>query len=420
MDKLNLICGLIAGLFALSFSQVTQTPGTWKNLTPAGMDVSQVTGIMSVAADPVRKNEVYFFGSSGIGVYKSTNYGDSWTKINSGINGDKLQTGAPWYYAVDPNPNRDPLAPLTIYLEQGYGAGGVWKSTDGGVNWKNVWENNIYGADGVTNIFADVGSDCAAFHIVSPSNPNHLILSLHSYWGSSGNNGVYETTDGGGKWIVHNSTTFNFQPHSDCLFPIDENIWCVSHGSEVFRTTNAGVSWSKAAGTVGGSGGRSWVNLAQCSYVGIGGLYKSVNKGATWTTLRNNWTGWIATTPTRIYIASSNEWSAQYFSAPLNNDAQWTQLPAASAKAGYYAITTFDGAHYMVIAANETGGVWRYVEPAVSSASMIPSRTAPVQSIKIQKTALMPMTRGGMVQSLMVSSGRNVYDVKGREAKKYW
>ena len=46
-----------------------------------------------------------------------------------------------------------------------------------------------------------------------------------------GNNGMFESKDGGGKWIVHKAATFNFQPHSDILFPFDATTWMVTHGT---------------------------------------------------------------------------------------------------------------------------------------------------------------------------------------------
>ncbi len=362
------------GPVARSSSSTLQAPGTWMNVTPPQIDPGALfVGVESVLADPVRRGDIYA-NIERRGTWKSTDYGLTWTKVNTGRNAASLDTGAAWYAAIDLNPCRDPSTPPTLYVVQGYGAGGIWKSVDGGVDWINVWKDNVYAPDGVTNIFADVGSDIHSIQIVDPLDRDHLIASLHSYWGSGNNNGVFETTDGGGKWIVHKSRTFNFQPHNDVVFAVDAKTWIVTPGDitrNMQRTTDGGATWNPIGRPPERSIGRNAVIVGSTIYAGTdyaGSVYKSIDRGASWTSLRSGGkTSWVAATATTLYAGSGYGYAAaaaHVLHAPLSNDTAWVrETPGGLMQNGSYAVTTFDGSHYILIAAEQRSGIWRYVEP---------------------------------------------------------
>jgi hypothetical protein len=350
-----------------------QELGVWVDVTPPGVDVeSTQAGAGTILADPVRKGDLYV-NIQWNGTWRSTDYGCTWTKTNTGEHAAELDAGFAWYAAIDRNPCRDPNTDPTLYVTSGFGAGGLWKSTNAGVDWKNVWDNNIYKDDGVTSVFSDVGSDVHCVHMVDPSDPNHLIASLHGYWGSGNNNGVFETTDGGGKWIVHASQQFNFQPHSDLVFPIDKSTWIVAHGAtypnlDLFRTTNSGDSWDIVGTETQGIGRvTAWAGDALYSSADAAGFVsKSTDGGVSWEQLdgAGNKIGWVATTPTRLYAGNGyagDPNTVRY--ASLDNDNVWTETTPSAPHSGIGAAVTFDGEHYVIVAAQGRGGVWRYVEP---------------------------------------------------------
>ena len=80
--------------------------------------------------------------------YKSVDYGDTWTITNS-----TTMNGNPWGVTIDPNPNRDPNTPATIYSPAGYGSLGAWKSTDGAVTW-----TRLAGADAAFSTYNPFGT----------------------------------------------------------------------------------------------------------------------------------------------------------------------------------------------------------------------------------------------------------------------
>jgi hypothetical protein len=300
--------------------------------------------------------------------------------VSTGKNADAQNTGSQWGSAIDPNPNRDPSTPPALYVNQGYGALGLWKSTDGGVDWTNVWDGNIYKADGVTNISADVGSDLAGPTCMSTANADHLIIFLHSYWGSGGNNGVFETTDGGGKWLAHPTPAFNFQPHSDLLSAVEGHVWWVSRcdvwpTGSFWHSTDSGQSWTQSIGDTSCGMGHSIAQFGSTYYTGSDyhdGVFKTTDLGATWKRLPapGNKSGWVAATAKNVYACNGYSGDAPHIlHAPLGNDTAWvddgTPPGLGSCNANNPGVI-FDGSHYVLLVpapGSPATGMWRFVEP---------------------------------------------------------
>src|SRR5262249_11303131 len=113
--------------------------------------------------------------------WRSTDYGVTWTKVNTGNNGDVIDTGRPWTAAIDPNPTRDPSTLPALYTVTGYAApGGIYKSIDGGVN----WTHHAIGGDSEDVYSLDI----------DPYDSDHLIAGFH------GGSLIAESTNGGVSW----------------------------------------------------------------------------------------------------------------------------------------------------------------------------------------------------------------------------
>ena len=77
--------------------------------------------------------------------------------------------------------------PMTMYI--GFATGGLWKSTDGGEYWKNLWENQENNSVGAIAI--------------APSNKEVVYVGTgeaNNRQSSSIGDGVWGTTDGGAHW----------------------------------------------------------------------------------------------------------------------------------------------------------------------------------------------------------------------------
>jgi hypothetical protein len=68
-----------------------------------------------------------------------------------------------------------------------------------------------------------------------------------------------------------------------------------------------------------------------------------------------------------VYTSSGSPWDPNptFYHAALDNDTAWTSepYPEGMFENGVRATVTFDGSHYVIIAAQHKAGVWRYVEP---------------------------------------------------------
>ena len=119
----------------------------------------------------------------GAGVFKSTDRGNNWTQINNGLN--SLETNV---LAGDPNDSD------VLYL--GTDDDGIYKSINGGENWKKLIPTASFGVGDI---------------IVDPQNSNNVYMGTVDYFrlsesrGVLGDFGVYKSTDGGTTWEEFNS-----------------------------------------------------------------------------------------------------------------------------------------------------------------------------------------------------------------------
>src|ERR1700691_3596353 len=171
---------------------------TWFPISDEGIPIGSIG---SIAVAPSNPNIVYVGTgegdirsqhSYGIGMYKSTDAGKTWTHI--GLEKTR-QIGR---VAVDPtNPNRVYVAALGHVYAPNIDRG-LFRSTDGGASWKKV----LFKANDPENVGAiDVAID--------PKNPRVLYASLWatrrppwSVYAPSNmpGGGLYKSTDGGDTW----------------------------------------------------------------------------------------------------------------------------------------------------------------------------------------------------------------------------
>ncbi len=118
--------------------------------------------------DPIDHNTLYVGYAD---VWKTTDKGDSWTKISSmNTNNSKLRS-----MAIAHSDNQ------TLYVAD---PSQIWKTTDGGVTWANITTGLPVGLSNITYI------------AVKHDDPNTLWVTLGAY----NNQGVYESTDAGASW----------------------------------------------------------------------------------------------------------------------------------------------------------------------------------------------------------------------------
>ena len=118
--------GACAGSSGSSQTPASGEVGVWENVTPDGIDfeaeIDDNFGIQDVLVDPVRPSDVYAFVCRW-GVWKSTDYGSTFSKVSTGTGAADIEAGKPWGAGIDTNPCRDPSTPPTLYTFSGRGSG---------------------------------------------------------------------------------------------------------------------------------------------------------------------------------------------------------------------------------------------------------------------------------------------------------
>ena len=172
-----LVVALAISAVAQSYNEAQFKGMKWRDIGPyRGGRVLAVTGI---PGSPF----TYYFGAVAGGVWRTTDGGVSWQPIS-----DKSVISSIGAIAVsESNPN-------VIYVGTGesclrgnisYGDG-VYKTTDGGKTWQHV---GLKDTQHIARVWID------------PRNPDHvLIAALGHAYGPNPDRGIFRTTDGGKTW----------------------------------------------------------------------------------------------------------------------------------------------------------------------------------------------------------------------------
>ena len=136
----------------------------------------------AVCGDPVQKN-IFYMGTTGGGVWKTTDGGNNWKNIS-----DKYFGGSIGSVAVAPSDAS------IIYVGEGENTmrgnvsegNGIWKSTDGGRTWKHI---GLKDTRHITRI------------IIHPKNPDMVWVAATGHlFGPNEERGVFKSADGGKTW----------------------------------------------------------------------------------------------------------------------------------------------------------------------------------------------------------------------------
>jgi photosystem II stability/assembly factor-like uncharacterized protein len=205
--------------------------------------VGPFRGGRSVAVAGVTgKPRTFYFGGVDGGVWKTTDGGIDWHNVSDG----SMNTGAIGALAVAPSD------PNVIYAGTGEPfprgnmatGNGVWKSTDGGKTWTHAGlaDSRVIGSI-----------------VVDPHNPDHVyVAALGHVFGPNSERGVYESTDGGAHWkkiLAGNAHTGAVNLVMDptnprvlyaAMWRVERRPWTFSSGgkgSGLYKTTDGGAHW---------------------------------------------------------------------------------------------------------------------------------------------------------------------------------
>ena len=350
------------------------TVGEWKDVTPAGISLTNADfnndnyGAQDVLVDPARPSDLYAFFCHQ-GVYKSTDYGQTWKKVNLGTNGAKIDSGKPWGSAIDTDRCRDPSTPPTLYAAGSQGS--FWRSRDGGVN----WESFPLPEDGKPRPQDGYDVD------VDPYDGEHLILGFHE------ESGLAESTDGGETWRSVALDAGMSSGVSWYAFFIDtgdaastRKTWLMiaqaTGGTDgTWRTGDGGATWQRVESNEHGHGQAQIFQSGGVVYMAgvygtMGwGVYRSSDFAATWTHVgSSSGQNGVFGTNKYVYVQSGGANAggidqSQSQRAALPDGTSWSTWPVPIGNGPKHAAVTHDGEHAIILGGNWLSGLWRYVEP---------------------------------------------------------
>ncbi|MBV8147709.1 MAG: glycosyl hydrolase [Candidatus Eremiobacteraeota bacterium] len=200
--------------------------------------------VVAVAGVPSEPN-LFYMGAVDGGIWKSTDYGLEWTNISDGtLPGDSNSIGA---IAVAPsNAN-------VIYVGTGESdiradvitGDGVFKSTDAGKKWQSVGLRDTHSISGIA---------------IDPRNADVAYVSAmgHVFKGNT-ERGVYKTTDGGRSWkrvlfVDNNTGAIGLSMDASdpatlyaAMWQAERHPWKLisgGRGSGLYKTTDGGAHWT--------------------------------------------------------------------------------------------------------------------------------------------------------------------------------
>jgi photosystem II stability/assembly factor-like uncharacterized protein len=257
----------------------------WRNIGPfRGGRSAAVTGVPG-------KPNLYYFGSTGGGVWRTTDAGNTWENISDGFFGGSI--GAVAVSEWDNNVIYAGGGEVTVRGNVSYGYG-MFRSTDAGKTWKPA---GLVTSRHIPRIR------------IHPKNPDLVYAAvLGDLFKSSEERGVYRSTDGGATWKRILFANADAGAVDLCMDPSNPRIlfastWRVrrtpyslesgGEGSAIWRSIDGGDTWvniSNNSGLPKGVWGISGVSVSPVNSNRIfaiienehGGVYRSDDAGETW------------------------------------------------------------------------------------------------------------------------------------------
>jgi hypothetical protein len=353
---------------AVVLPPATGTPGVWEKVTPATADPALFTGASgfgmgNIVTDPARPTDLYVGGYGSI--WKSTDYGLTWYKLNSNPNPPYLPLGHVLAVAG--------TTPATLWMANVIGAQHVFRSKDGGLT---------FNLTGDVPELPDAGSLYSI--VVDPNDSTHLITGLHEQ------DKVLESTDSGDTWKLVSGTGWPSGGISWFPYFIDtgtpattSKTWfaIAQDGASAVMTSDGGKTWAIPKGIEqlkhphGDTG--LYQNGNTLFVAGVGamtgdGVYRSTDLGVNWTRVTQGSGGVVWGSPKNLYVmwgwacasCGVKDGGPQYQTAPYPGDT-WAMgtVPDGLTWGPNSVAATTDGKHNIFVGSMWATGLWRYVEP---------------------------------------------------------
>jgi hypothetical protein len=346
----------------------TGTPGVWENVTSPAMPASLFTGasgfgVGNIVVDPARPSDLYVGGYGSI--WKSTDYGKTWSELPSQPNPPYLPLGHVLAVAG--------TTPATLWMANVAGDMKVYKSVDGGLTFK------------MTGTLPTKIDSSFYSIVVDPHDATHLITGFHEA------DKVAESTDAGETWTLASGAGWPAGGISWFPFFVEtgdaattRKTWfaIAQNGGSAVMTSDGGATWTEPKGIEGlqhAHGGSQLYQTGRTLFIGGGqtamgdGVYRSTDLGANWTRVAQGNVAIVWGTAKMVYgmwgwacaSCGLKEGGPQFQTAPQPGT-DWVKgptLPDGLVWGPNSVAVTSDGTHNVFVGSMWATGLWRYVEP---------------------------------------------------------
>ena len=357
--------GAYDGPVADSACPTLPSQGQWQNISPPGSSYTTTyTGINAVVTRPDDPAVVYT-GADSNGIFKSVDCGATWALVSTGANADAMRSGRPWSMVIDP------VTPDVMYVVQGYGASGLWKSTNAGVDWQQVLTADItaafYSGGQITSISLD------------PDDHTHLVVESHGNC-ASGSACAAESIDAGQSWTLVDMSPVGAWAESSAVAIVNRKTWLFCGlFSGLFRTDDEGATWNpvQVSGALPSCNyyephlwkspeGRWYVPAI--AYAGPGLLRSAPGDPTAWSVVDGSpQADVLVATGSNLVLAKSSD--STYWIASQGDPTTWTTFagPQAGAPAGAGNLgggaefMAYDPVHHALYVSTFSTGLWQTV-----------------------------------------------------------
>lgn len=215
----------------------TDGGSTWTNV----LFLSDSSGVIDFVINPVDPDIIYATGFNRInlpfkskvtgpdaGIYKSTDGGDTWTELTSGLpSTDEARIGL----AMMPS---DPNTVLALYVDGvTLDVKDVYKTTDAGANWTGL---DVHSGGLPTGAMGGFGWYFGDIHI-NPYDEDQLIIQGVD---------MYKSEDGGNTWDLCVPEWWTYEVHADKhdILYLSADTYIIATDGGLYKTTNNSLTWT--------------------------------------------------------------------------------------------------------------------------------------------------------------------------------
>jgi uncharacterized protein (TIGR03437 family) len=240
----------------------------------------------------------------------------TWTSIGpkpTDLSSTYVTAGRVNAIAIDPRDNN------VVYI--GAAEGGVWKTTDGGINWKPLTDDQASLASGAI--------------VIDPANPDTVYVGTgeenfaqDSYYGA----GILKSTNGGATWTNIVGPFVRTTIGALAISPSNSQILLASSRIGIYRSTDGAATWTQIMPGVGTSvlfdptdGNIAYAALGNVNGSTLNGVFRSTDGGQTFQQLKGSGSSALPTsnvgrieiaiapsTPTTLYVGIQNSSTSNF------------------------------------------------------------------------------------------------------------